>query len=76
VAKNFIVIYAIVRVFRELDRFSSLSGAKIMAKKKQNICIFPRGLAEISLINMFLAISLQPETLESPFKPQNTRIIV
>jgi len=41
VAKNFIVIYAIVRVFRELDRFSSLSGAKIMAKRKTKYLHIP-----------------------------------
>jgi len=47
-----------------------------MAKKFQIFQDRPRGLAGISLINLrFMAIILEPKTLESQSNPLKTRII-
>ena len=52
VAQSFIRNLAVKRVFTALDRLSSVSGAKSLAKKTQNNWSLPRGLVGISLINL------------------------
>jgi len=56
-----------IRVFSSFDWPSSVCGSKVMAKTTK------RGLNY--LIYVFFAITLEPETLESPANPLKTHII-
>ena len=52
VAQSFIGFWAKIRVFRAPDRVSSVSGSKVMSKIFKKLQEAPRGLAEISVINI------------------------
>jgi len=70
VAQSFIGFLAIIRLFTDLDRLSSISGSNVIAKKNKNVYRYLGDFLGISLINIRLFChNVSPRSATKWIKP-------